>query len=481
MRIPLRRFTVLALASAIFLGAPAAWAEDENAGEEAEVEKEEERKGWGRKDEDPWERMPKLEGKTKERIETARVLFSDDEFEKAELELGKLFMNRLNPAEEAAVHELYGDLAFKREDNDEARRRYALARATEDRLGIKPDRALALDYKIAMLHLTDENWEEAIRVQEAWFEDTAEAAEAGHVSPPNARAYFTLAVSYYQNEQLDKAVTPAEKAVELGKPPQETWLGMLLAIRLRDKKYEEALPVLEQLISLYPSKRHFMNLSTVYGALGRLEEAAIPLQLAHAQGYLTKDEELRRLAQMLMYVDLPYRAARVLEAGLESEVLEPDVESLSMLGNSWIGARDYEAAIEPLSRAASIAEDGELYVRLAQVHMQRDNWGGATEALRKGIEKGGLKDPGDANLLMGIASYSEEKPEQALSWFRRAKGFESKRAEAEVWITHVETELATAAAAAEAAELEAAESQADAPPEELEAASARQEGEAAGG
>ena len=194
----------------------------------------------------------------------------------------------------------------------------------------------------------------------------------------------------------------------------------------------------------YPKKGYWLNLATIHGALGNFEEALIRLQLAYSQGLLTTDAELRRLAQLLMFLDLPYRAARVLEQGFENGILSQDHKGYEMLSNSWIAAKEYDRAVEPLERAASLAPAGDLYVRLAQVHLQREKWGEAAAALGQALDKGGLQSVGDAQLLMGIAIYSQKKPAQARPWFSRARQHAGSREEADVWIKHLERELQAA-------------------------------------
>lgn len=435
-------------------GADPVWAQDE------EAEEQEKESRWKRQEEDPFAKLPQASAKIRERYEKALSFYFNEKYDEAEQELGKVFMNRLNPAEVAMIHEAYAYVANARGDRKEARRRLLAAVETVDSGGLRPDKALDLGYQVAMLYVQDQMWKEAADAQEQWFSGAKQAASVGLASAPNARSYYMLALTYYQLEDYEKALKPAETAVEKGDPPAEGWLQLLLGIRLIEKQYKEAIPVLEKLISNYPAKGHFMNLSTVYGALGELGEAALPLQLAHVQGYLDQDSDLRRVAQLLLFLNLPFRSAEILEKGIEDGLLKADTESLGMLANSWIGAREFEKAVGPLEQAASLAKNGELYVRLAQVHIQRENWPGATSALRKGIDKGGLLDPGDANLLMGIAYYSQQKRQEARRWFVRAKGFEKTRAEASVWVTHVDQELAQLAAAA-AAEAEA-EAEADA-------------------
>ncbi len=74
------------------------------------------------------------------------------------------------------------------------------------------------------------------------------------------------------------------------------------------------------------------------------------MQLAYNQDFLESDRELRQLAQLYLYHSIPYRAARVLEKGLADGIVTEDVDIFAMLANSWLLAREYEAALDPLRR-----------------------------------------------------------------------------------------------------------------------------------
>ena len=91
--------------------------------------------------------------------------------------------------------------------------------------------------------------------------------------------------------------------------------------------------------------------------------------------------------------------------------------------------------------APGLSDGGDLYVRLAQVHIQREKWQEAADALRQAIEKGGLEKLGDAQLLMGIVYYSQQRPESARTWFARARKHEATREEADTWLRHIGREL----------------------------------------
>ncbi len=372
-----------------------------------------------------------IDVRTGARLIEARELLMAEQYDEAEAALGKLRMRTMNPLEKAQTYRIHAFIAYGREDMDAARD-YLEKTLAEDVL--EPQDAADVRFQIAQLWLQEENWAEAAKNLEIWFDI---------VDTPNSAAYYILALTYYQLEDLDKAVVPAQQAVELADVPRESWLQLLLALRLTRKEFEESVPILEELVTRYPKKAYWLNLSTVYGALGNYEEALVPLQLAYTQDLLDQDGELRRLAQLLLFLDLPYRAALVMEKGLANEAVKNDVAAWEMLSNSWIAAREYEKSVEPLERAANLAEGGDLYVRLAQVHLQREKWAEAAVALRQALDKGKLQNPGDAQLLMGIAFYSQKQPKQAKTWFGRARKHDATRDEAEVWIKYIDRELAS--------------------------------------
>ncbi|MBW2418282.1 MAG: tetratricopeptide repeat protein [Deltaproteobacteria bacterium] len=339
-------------------------------------------------------------------------------------------MRNLNPLEKSKVYTMRAYIENGRENTAGARE--FLAKAIAEKV-LSPEDTARLRLQIAQLWFQDSNWTEGAKSLEYWFT----------VAPdPQPAHYYLLALAYYQLEDYEKALVPAQQTLALSEKPREGWLQLVLSLRLTLKQYKEAIPILEELVVRFPKKNYWLSLSTVHGAVGNYEEALVPLQLAYTQGLLTKGSELERLARLMLFLDLPYRSARVLQQGLDDGTIESESDSWETLSNSWIGAREYKKAAGPLERAAELAEDGRLYVRLAQVHIQREDWSDAQRALRLGIDKG-LEQPGEAYLLMGITLHREKRPAQARGWFARAIEHQDSKKEAESWITFIDRELAS--------------------------------------
>lgn len=369
-----------------------------------------------------------MDARTAKRLTLVSEHLGNEEYDQAKQILDGMTLTRLSSYERAIVFQLYGYLAASQEDYVAATEYFEKCVGEE---ALPEESAIRMRFNIAQLYMATERWADAVAALEEWFEITESA---------NSVAYYTLAIAYYQNDQQDRALEPASQAVELAKKPKQRWLQLLLALRLERKEYRESLPVLEQLVSLYPKKSYWLQLAAIYNELEMEKESLAAQQLAHVQGLLTEDKELERLAQLYLYYDLPYRAALLMEKGLEDGNIEADEDSLELLANSLLTAKEYEAALEPLTRAAEFGSTGKLYTRLGQAHIQREEWAQADSALRKGLEKGGIDDPCRSQLLLGITSYNQQKVDAARSWFGRAAQTEECGPAATNWILHINRE-----------------------------------------
>ena len=363
------------------------------------------------------------------RLAAAIEFFHNDQYEEALEELGRYRMKSLNALERAEAYRIFAYVENAR-DQKESARSYLRKSISENAL-TREENAEML-FQIAQLYLAEQRWPEVIETLNEWFADAPN---------PNAAAYFLLALAHYQNQDLEAAYEPSRQSVVLASIPREPWLRLLLALELTKERYEASIPLLEQLVELYPKKVYWVQLSTVNGALGRYEEALVPLQLAYSQELLDQDTEYRRLAQLLLYLNLPYRAAEVVQGGIEKGHVDSNSEAYELLGNSYIESKNFDDAVGPIERAAELSTAGDLYLRLAQVHSQRENWKEAAAALARALEKGDLTKPGEAQFLMGVAYYNQKQPKQAMRWFSRAKNHDDTRKDATSWLRYIEREL----------------------------------------
>ena len=374
----------------------------------------------------------KIRKLTQERLNPVTEFIEDGQYDDARIKLEKMKFKRLNANELASTYKF---LAYAHMGLEQQGRAVGyFEKVLEQEIVPVTDEAI-IRFTITQIHAGDQNWEKVEEALHEWFKYVDK-------SKLNGNGHFLLSISHYRRDQFDKALVPALKALELsGKKPQERFLQLVVALYLQTEDYSSSIPILESLLTNYPKKQYWIQLALIYGAEGDYEGALRIQQLAYTQNLLTKNDELRRLARTLLYHQLPYSAAQVLERGLEENQIEMDRDVLELLGNSWIAAREYERSLGPLQRAADMADDGSLYLRLGQVRVQREDWTEATALIEKALKKGGLEDEGRAQLLLGISHYSDDHTESARSAFLLAQKHESSRKDAKAWLDHIARQI----------------------------------------
>lgn len=341
--------------------------------------------------------------------------------------------DRIRPYERALVYQMLGYLEAGQERYPEALVYFEKCLAEN---AMPPTTQLQTRFNVAQLYMASDKFAEAVVALELWF------AEAEN---PLSPAYYLLAVAHYQNDDVSLAIAPAEKAVEIATTVREPWLQLLVGLYYETEQYAKAQQPLEALIMLNPRKAYWTQLSSLYAHLEQEPKSLAVMQLAYEQDFLETDRELRQLAQLYLFHSIPYRAARVLEKGLADGIVAEDVDVFAMLANSWLLAREYEAALSPLEKAAEMSPKGDLYARLGQVLLDREQWKAAAKALSAGLAKGGLTDRGTANLVLGMAYYYQQRAIQAKRYFSLALREENSRETASQWLLLIEREMAATA------------------------------------
>jgi tetratricopeptide (TPR) repeat protein len=375
---------------------------------------------------------PPIDASTGKQLNAAIEAMNADKYNDAAAILGKLNLDKLSPYEQSRVHQVYAQIANSQNHYDDARKHLAAAIASG---GMNDEEVSSANYQIAQLFIVEERWKEGIDALNKWFQTATN---------PNSTAYYLLAVAYYQTKQLQAALVPAEKAVELSETPKEGWIQLLLALRLEREEYKLAIPLLKRLIAIAPQKKNYwIQLSAINRQVEQYDDSLAALEIAHTAGLLTEPSELQQLADLESYVGVPYRAAKMLDAAMAKNQVPNEQKIYEKIADAWIAAREYSKAMAPLQKAAELSPNGDLFFRLGQVYVQRQDWAPAATAFQKAIDKGGLKDVGGAQLMMGIALYSQKQPKEARVWFQKAAQHDKVKKQADSWVAHIDNELSS--------------------------------------
>lgn len=288
----------------------------------------------------------------------------------------------------------------------------------------------------AQLYFTLEDYESALGV----------IRELMAIIPePSADVYMIEGQALFQLARYDEALVPIKTAInmyrEQGQKPKENWLLLLRVIYFEQKDYENMLEVVKELIAYYPKDTYILVLAGIYSELGDTKKQLALVEVLYDKGLLANTSQVTNLANLYLLHGLPYKAAVVLDREIESGIVKANERNLRLLSQAWYQAREDQKSIPPLERAAKMSDDGELYIRLAQSHLNLEQWGEAAAAARQGIKMGGLKRSDQANIMLGMSLFNQKRLEQARTAFQAASRDKRSARAAGQWINYVDSEI----------------------------------------
>jgi tetratricopeptide (TPR) repeat protein len=257
-----------------------------------------------------------------------------------------------------------------------------------------------------------------------------------------------LAAALIGQARFGDALEPLQSAIAEacadGSAPPEQWLSMLASVHYEREDYPAMRNTMARLATLYPREQYLLNLAALHGQLGDSGRQLALVEALRDDERLSKETRLVMLANLFLAEGLPWEAARLLETAIDDGRVAADRRNLETLSQAWYLAAETERAIEPLAAAAALAEDGELYLRLARLHMDANAWAAAEEAAGLAIERGGLREEGQAWLVRGMAAARREQFRSARDYFTEAAQHTDAARYAAQWLTWIDSEAEAA-------------------------------------
>ncbi|HEY0973678.1 MAG TPA: DUF1329 domain-containing protein [Solimonas sp.] len=272
--------------------------------------------------------------------------------------------------------------------------------------------------------------------------------KGGNASP---ELMVALGAAYLESGRHKDAVPLLQRAIA-GRPKADvTWRRALASALMGSGREKEALPVLEQLLKDDPSQRDdWMRLVALNLKFGDRARAAALMDLASRLGFLESADERLQLANLTAQIGAPFEAASALQTWIERKQVPLNADTAKLRAALWLKARESGLAASALAEAIRLAPSAELLRQKAQLHMDREEYEQAAEALEAAIERGSR----DGNTLMalGMARYQRADVEGALQAFREAGQGAATRKLAGEWVQYLETGKAREQALTAAAE-----------------------------
>ena len=288
------------------------------------------------------------------------------------------------------------------EKNPAKAARFLEAAVKPDILGFA-DQASALR-TLADLSLMDKQYEKAIKYYTEWLNFTGEL---------NADVELRIANCYYEMKQFAKVIAPADRAIKNSPVPKKAPYDMKFAAYYELKQNKKAIEVLETIVTLFPEeKQSWVYLGNFYAMDEQYDRALAIISMAYKQGYLTKESEIKLLAQLYNNNNVPYKAAVLLEKHMKSGLVKKDRSTMITIASSFNAARSFAQAANYFGQVAESERDGDLYRRQGNALLMANKTEDAVKALVKALENG-VKDKGKVHADLLVAYFDLGKLKEA--------------------------------------------------------------------
>jgi len=238
-----------------------------------------------------------------------------------------------------------------------------------------------------------------------------------------------------------------EGLIKAGKTPKEQSLNLVLSscLKLEDQNKspdpECATKALERMVSYYPKPDYWQNLLySLFQQAGQTDKSLLQVyRLAADVDVLKRPDDYTEYAQLAIEAGSPGEAEALLEKGMAKNIFaDPKLidRNKRLLENAKKQADQDRASLDKIAKDAAAGKTGDKDVSIGLAYLGYKQYDKAVEAIQRGLNKPGVQNVGEANLLLGIALLGSGKKEDAQKAFNSVKGDAKLERIANLWSLH---------------------------------------------
>src|SRR6185312_415965 len=366
---------------------------------------------------------PKLEmssGDQKD-LNKAADLINDSKNDEAEPIIQKELANdKASKYAQAFAHTLQAQIYYEKDKSADAIAEYKKA---IDMDALPNDAHFQTIYQIAQLQVQDEKYADALTTLDQWEKQTGSQTADELALKSNA---------YYRTDKFQDAVDTMKKAVSMTDKPNDSWTQILMASYFELNQYDQAAAVVQQQMQKDPSNKKLLNqLATIYIQADKPQQALDLMAKAKSQGLITTSDDYMQLAKLQAAADKYKDASATIQEGIHKGALKPSFDVYKLQGDVCTQGEDDKCAIDAYTKASPQAKDGNIDYQLGYLLFYSDRSKDAAEALSRAIQKGGLRQEGEAYLLRGDAENDLNQASAATADWTKASSYPSTKTMAE--------------------------------------------------
>ena len=365
------------------------------------------------------------------RMEKASEFMGEEQYDEAIVILKELAVRAENRPYDLAKAKEYMGYAYLSKGNYDVAIKNFRDVIDQRILPVRNEQSLIRNVAGLYLAIDPPEVDKAMSIISDWFKTAVK---------PKPSDYILLGQAAVLGKKYVESICPVRMAINISDRPKNSWFDILVAAHFELEDFEGAAAIAEERLLSFPGEgKYWRQLSGLKSKLEKMNEALILLELAHKQGHLKKGSEYRNLASMYSINELTYKAARILQEGLDKGIIESTEKHWKQAAVNWQISRESNRAVKAYSKAGSFAEHGINELRIGTILSEKEDWKEAVKYFRKALSKGGLKksEEGRTHMSLGIALHNAGKSSDAIKALKKAQGFKSVERNASQWINYV--------------------------------------------
>ncbi|MGN6515135.1 MAG: tetratricopeptide repeat protein [Rhizomicrobium sp.] len=247
-----------------------------------------------------------------------------------------------------------------------------------------------------------------------------------------------LAQAYYYLKDMANAQKYAQQSIDMakaaGKPANQTAMEIVMSAQAQNNNQAGAEATLEQLALQYNDPHNWGTLINVaLGTKGIKDQDALYLfRLRQTTGAMSDPSDYSLMGTLAEQLGYPQEAVKVLEAGIAAGKVTSGQVGTTLTKARHDAAQD-QRALAQIAAAAAKSKSGEQDVKLAEDYWGYGRFADAEAAARAAISKGGLKDPSEGQMILGLALTAQGKYAEAQTTFGSVSGSAARMKAAHLW------------------------------------------------
>jgi tetratricopeptide (TPR) repeat protein len=238
-----------------------------------------------------------------------------------------------------------------------------------------------------------------------------------------------VAQAHYLQKDYKNAITVMQAAIksteQAGRTADENWLQLVRSSQQNIGDLDGASKTLEKLVRSYPKPEYWDYLLSSRMRQKNDDRVLLNLyRLAGQVGVLDDPSEYIEMTEILLDSGLPGEAKSVMEAGYQAKVFDTADKTKSdrykkHLTDATAQATKDQQSLPNIEKEAQKSPTGQSDVALGMAYSSFGQYDKAVAALSQGLQKGGVKDPDQAQMMLGIANLKLGKKSEAAQAFEK--------------------------------------------------------------